>query len=178
MKQIFKKQNYEIVRFNNEDFMKNPEDLSNMFSSVFDSAEDESVMGDGNVETSLYDFFLDEKGCLLYVLIKDNHAVSCALFSTIDKHKHLEIVGTHEDYRTLGYAKTLLDSAFIDMANNYDTKVVTACVNEQNFKSQNLHQSLSKLEGIRTLTNKFEDKFEWTFDISALAQKDELTNLL
>lgn len=178
MEQIFKKQNFEIVRFNNEDFMENPEELSNMFSSVFDSPEDEPISAENNVYKSLYDFFLDEQDCLLYVMIKDNQAVSCALFSTIDDHKHLEIVGTHEDYRTLGLAKTLLDSAFIDMEKNYNTTVVTACVNERNFKSQNLYKSLSKLDGVRTLTNKFEDKLEWTFDISALAKEDELTNLL
>lgn len=178
MKQIFEKNDFQIVRFDNIDFLKNPEELSKMFSSVFDSAEDESVMEDGNVETTLYDFFFDEKGCLLYFMLKDDKPVSTVLFSTIDKHKHLEIVGTHEDYRTLGCAKTLLNCAFMDMANNYKTSYVTACVNEQNFKSQNLHESLSKLDGVRTITNKYNDKVEWTFDISKLAREEELSKLL
>lgn len=176
MEQILKKGNFQIVRVDKQDFLDKPQFSISNFSRVFSQNENSIVFNGQTSDELLCDFFYDEKDCYLYFLFIGNEPVSTALFSTINGNKHLEIVGTHSDYRTMGYAKILLAYSFENLATEFDAQIVTACVNENNFQSESLHTSLAKLDGVKTTVGTFEDKKEYRFDISALNCAEE--NLL
>lgn len=187
MEQVSKTQNMQIVKFDREDYLKNADELTDMFTQVFqdkkvseDDYEDDyhknTKSGEGETALkSLKDFFeYNEKACLYFLLI-NNKPVSTALFSTIDDHKHLEIVGTNFRYRSFGYARQLLNDCFYDLANSENMQYVTSCVNEKNHKSQYLHESLLKIEGVKGFLDEEDDRTQYTFDISNIQKMDELT---
>lgn len=176
MEQIFKKGSFQIIRIDKQDFMDRPQLSISNFSRVFSENENAVVFNGQTSDELLSDFFYDENDCYLYFLFIGNQPVSTALFSTINGNKHLEIVGTHSDYRTMGYAKMLLAYSFENLATEFDTQIITACVNENNYQSDSLHTSLAKLNGVKTTVGTFEDKKEFRFDVSALNCENE--NLL
>lgn len=175
MKQISKAHNMQIVKFSSEDYLSNADELTNMFAQVFqDENQSEKVQEGETVDKSLEDFFFDDENASLYFLLINNKPVSTALFSTIDDHKHLEIVGTNYRYRSFGYARQLLNDCFYDLASAENIQFVTSCVNDNNYKSQNLHESLLNIEGMKGYLDRDDDRTQYTFDISNIQKVDEL----
>lgn len=179
MEQILKKDNLKIVKLDANDYLTNPEEIINMFTSVFEDEEETEVDENGvDAQKTFDDFFAYEDTGLLYFLLVDNKPVSVALFSKIDDHRHLEIVGTNLRYRTFGYATELLRNAFVDISSSEQIRYITACVNDENYKSTSLHESLARTKGVKTFIDHYGDRSEWTFDVSNIQKTDELLNLL
>lgn len=187
MKTINENEYQYIVCYNKDDFTVNQdcklvEDSASIYSTdeAFNdnySYEDAKlqIMGD------YFNYFETEKDAKVYILYNqfDKKPVSIAIYTKLDKDAYLlEYIATNKFERSLGNASYLAKHSFAHLRNSGITEVALV-VNNKNYKSQNLQQTISRFNGVDVTVNNDGEHSHYVYHIENLdesVEDDKYTN--
>jgi GNAT superfamily N-acetyltransferase len=114
--------------------------------------------------------FLDDIEARIYIMYRGNEPISFAIYSKIDKTKEwvLELIYTHSDYTKLGIASALLRVSSAELKNSCDAKLISSTVNKKNYPSISLHNSFSKVDGVKIASEDIGNRIKFHFDVKNL----------
>ena len=122
---------------------------------------------------NLFDFD-GEKSSVVYVLKNKNKPVAFALFSSrneMSKSWNLELVYSHAEYSSFGFAKKLIDECFKTF-NQSGEKEIVSIVERKNKSSIALHQKLLANYNCNTYIEEKTGNLVYDFDLCNLNKED------
>lgn len=170
-----------LVCYEKEDFSfdgpcKLVDDATSIFST--DEAHNDSYSQESARATTLsdfYNFFESSEGVKIYILYNkfDNKPVSLSINRKLDEDVYLlEYIATNKFERSQGYATELAKYSFADLRNN-GIKEVLLVVNNRNFKSQNLQESIARFSGIKVSPKNDGECSHYAYNIESLNENIE-----
>lgn len=170
---------YSVKAYNRDDYFNNNKQINDdclRIVSSYEGANENYNIGDAynyiaDLNSNLY---LDELDALIYVMYLDKTPVSFAIYSKIDKSNSwvLELIYTHEEYTSLGYAGVLLRASAGHLKETRGAEEINSNVNVANMPSLFLNNSFGKVNGVKVYADRIDEDHEtFHFDIRGLSNK-------
>lgn len=179
---------HDLKVYNSSDYIEKNKEVNDSFLSIIASHENTNAGYDVNkareyIEDLNYKMFLDDLDTRIYILHSDGHPVSFALYNRIEKTNDwiMELIYTHSEYTTLGLATALLRLSAKDLSQRFDAENIHTTVSKKNYASMYLHDSFSKVEGVKVSTDNVDSRIKFRFNIKELKNtenKSKETELL
>lgn len=180
MKIVSQNKLYKLVCFTQDDFMSAYNKITNDFANIFETSKRGNpkvnrMDAEDKIKDLISQICCDEsKGFVYFVYDNNDLPISVVVYTESDSHLHLEIIATREDYKSMGFASNLCLASFSDLANNYNVSTITATVNEKNYQSNYLQESLMKNEKIESFIDYEDDRIGYTYEIQGLVDTPQM----
>lgn len=179
---------YKVKAYNRDDYFNNNKQINDdclrILSSYEGSNESYNVGDAYNYISDLNsNMYLDELDALVYIMYLDKTPVSFAIYTKIDKSNSwvLELIFTHEEYTSLGYAGVLLRASAGHLKEAHGAEEINSNVNYKNAPSMFLNNSFAKVKGVNVTSTDHDGHKTFHFDIRGLSAKkveDDAENIL
>lgn len=163
---------HNVKVYDSKDYIEFNKDVNDSFMNILSSHEYNNASYDINkareyVEDLNYKMFLDNLDTRIYVMYRQDQPVTFAIYNRVENTNdwHLELIYTHDEYTKLGLASALLRFSAGDLLSRYDAENITTVVAKNNFASMNLHESFSKVNGVKAYVEDADSRYGFTFDI-------------
>ena len=161
--------------YDNTDYVEKNKEVNDCFVNILSSYEYDNESYDINkardyVEDLNYKMYLSDLDTKIYIFYLEGHPVTFAIYNRIEHTDDfmLELIYTHSDYTTLGFATYMMRFAAKDLKERYNAKNIHTVVAKKNNPSLYLHKSFSKVDGVKTASEDCGSKYKFRFDISEL----------
>ncbi|MGN1222104.1 MAG: GNAT family N-acetyltransferase [Christensenellales bacterium] len=183
MREFEVSKSHNIKVYDSKDYVDKNKEVNDSFINILSSHEYNNESYDVNkardyVEDLNYKMYLSDLDTRIYVFSLDNQPASFAIYNRIEHTDDwvLELIYTHSEYTTLGLATYLLRFSAKDLKENFDAKKINATVSKNNYASMNLHESFSKVDGVKTASEDCGSRIKYCFDISEMKSNKNKSN--
>ncbi|MGN1212570.1 MAG: GNAT family N-acetyltransferase [Christensenellales bacterium] len=174
---------HKVKVYESKDYIEKNKEVNDSFLNILSSYEYDNETFDitkarDYIENLNYEMYLSNLDTRIYVLSREDRPVSFAIYNRIEHTNDwvLELIYTHSEYVTLGLAGNLLRFSARDLKDRFGAENIHSTVAKNNHASFYLHNSFSKVDGVKGTTEDCDSRFKYCFDIRQMKSNKNKTS--